>query len=188
LFIFLFFVFYLCLLDLPDICRKHCVNVAIASPEARAVARSTDETLAPTPAPAAAPQTMNTYRKEAKHSLMMDLQNGDRYNIRVRYRFNFSWGMSFHMIKVNIFQKLCYTTNCTQWQSCFSCSPSPPTAAFAMSIKETVPKPNPNPKLPGEAAAAAVTIAGGRRRRRRVAGHRHSKLKAYKRLLLPTSP
>lgn len=59
---------------LPDICRKHCVNVAIASPEARAVARSTEETLAPTPAPAAAPQTMNTYRNEAKHSLMMDLQ------------------------------------------------------------------------------------------------------------------
>lgn len=38
------------------------------------MARSTEETLAPTPAPAAAPQTMNTYRNEAKHSLMMDLQ------------------------------------------------------------------------------------------------------------------
>lgn len=80
----LFFDFFVlfCLLDLPDICRKHCVNVAIASPEARAVARSTEETLAPTPAPAAAPQTMNTYRNEAKHSLMMDLQRGHSERVR----------------------------------------------------------------------------------------------------------
>ena len=39
---------------------KHWVNVATAKPEAKAVANSTDDTLAPTPAPAAAPQTMKT--------------------------------------------------------------------------------------------------------------------------------
>lgn len=67
--------------DLPEMWRKHCVSVAIARPEARAVAKSTDDTLAPTPTPAAAPQTMNTYMKEARHSLMMDLEwkrNGRR--------------------------------------------------------------------------------------------------------------
>lgn len=55
-------------------CEKHCVNVATAKPEAKAVASKTDETLAPTPAPAAAPHTMNTYRNEARHSEMMDLE------------------------------------------------------------------------------------------------------------------
>lgn len=44
----------------PETCMKHCVNVATANPEASDVARSTDETLAPTPAPAAAPHTINT--------------------------------------------------------------------------------------------------------------------------------
>lgn len=39
---------------------KHWVKVAIAKPDASAVAKRTDDILAPTPAPAAAPQTMNT--------------------------------------------------------------------------------------------------------------------------------
>lgn len=52
---------------------KQCVRTAIASPEAKEVVRSTDETEAPMPAPAAAPQTMNTYRKDAMHSEMMAL-------------------------------------------------------------------------------------------------------------------
>lgn len=54
--------------------EKHCVNDVIANPDAKAVASSTDETLAPTPAPAAAPQTINTYRNDAKHSAIMDLK------------------------------------------------------------------------------------------------------------------
>lgn len=45
----------------------------MANPDARADASRTDETLAPTPAPAAAPQTMKTYRNDAKHSADMDL-------------------------------------------------------------------------------------------------------------------
>lgn len=45
---------------LPDMCKKHCVNAAIAKPDAKAVASKTEETLAPTPAPAADPHTMNT--------------------------------------------------------------------------------------------------------------------------------
>lgn len=57
----------------PEMCEKHCVNVATVNPLAKAVARSTEETLAPTPEPAAAPHTMNTYRNEAKHSEIMDL-------------------------------------------------------------------------------------------------------------------
>lgn len=57
-------------------CEKHCVSVATVNPLASAVARSTEETLAPTPEPAAAPHTMNTYRNEAKHSEIMDLRRG----------------------------------------------------------------------------------------------------------------
>lgn len=58
---------------LPDIWEKHCVNVVMANPDASADANSTDETLAPTPAPAAAPHTINTYRNDAKHSADIDL-------------------------------------------------------------------------------------------------------------------
>lgn len=58
----------------PEIWAKHCVSVATVNPLAKAVAKSTDETLAPTPDPAAAPHTMNTYRNEAKHSEIMDLR------------------------------------------------------------------------------------------------------------------
>ncbi|GBP07816.1 hypothetical protein EVAR_72916_1 [Eumeta japonica] len=36
------------------------IMVPMAKPEAKAVANNTDETLAPTPAPAAAPQTIKT--------------------------------------------------------------------------------------------------------------------------------
>lgn len=53
--------------------EKHCVRVVIANPDANAVANNTDDTLAPTPAPAAAPHTINTYRNDAKHSAIMDL-------------------------------------------------------------------------------------------------------------------
>lgn len=59
--------------SLPEIWEKHCVRVVIANPDANAVANKTDDTLAPTPAPAAAPQTINTYRNDAKHSAIMDL-------------------------------------------------------------------------------------------------------------------
>lgn len=45
---------------LPETCRKHWVSAVTANPDERAVASSTDDTLAPTPAPAAAPHTMNT--------------------------------------------------------------------------------------------------------------------------------
>lgn len=53
-------VFSYVVLCLPDMCRKHWVRVPMAKPEAKAVANNTDETLAPTPAPAAAPHTINT--------------------------------------------------------------------------------------------------------------------------------
>lgn len=46
--------------NLPETCRKHCVSAETVKPDASAVANNTDETLAPTPAPAAAPQTINT--------------------------------------------------------------------------------------------------------------------------------
>lgn len=55
--------------------EKHCVKVVTTNPDDRAVANRTDDTLAPTPAPAAAPQTMNTYKKDAKHSAIIDLVN-----------------------------------------------------------------------------------------------------------------
>ena len=55
-------------------CAKHCVNDVIAKPDANAVAKRTDDTLAPTPAPAAAPHTMNTYKNDAKHSAIIDLK------------------------------------------------------------------------------------------------------------------
>lgn len=44
------------------------------NPDDKAVANRTDETEAPTPAPAAAPHTMNTYKNDAKHSAMIDLK------------------------------------------------------------------------------------------------------------------
>lgn len=53
---------------LPETWRKQCVSTAIASPEANDVERRTDETEAPIPAPAAAPQTIKTYRNDAIHS------------------------------------------------------------------------------------------------------------------------
>lgn len=58
---------------LPEICEKHCVSIVTAKPEANAVANRTDETLAPTPTPPAAPQTMKTYKNDAKHSAIMEL-------------------------------------------------------------------------------------------------------------------
>lgn len=58
---------------LPEICEKHCVSVVTTNPDERAVANNTDETDAPTPAPAAAPHTMNTYKNDAKHSAIIDL-------------------------------------------------------------------------------------------------------------------
>lgn len=41
-------------------CRKHCVSAIMEKPDDRAVASRTEDTLAPTPAPAAAPHTINT--------------------------------------------------------------------------------------------------------------------------------
>lgn len=64
---------------IPDTCEKHCVSVVIAKPDARAEAKRTEETLAPTPAPAAAPHTINTYRNEARHSAEMELQGETLY-------------------------------------------------------------------------------------------------------------
>lgn len=63
------FIFYL-----PDIWEKHCVRVVTTKPEDNAVASKTDETDAPTPVPAAAPHTMNTYKKDDKHSAKIDLK------------------------------------------------------------------------------------------------------------------
>lgn len=60
---------------LPDMWEKHCVKVVTTNPDDSAVASNTDETLAPTPAPAAAPQTMKTYKNDAKHSAIIDLEN-----------------------------------------------------------------------------------------------------------------
>lgn len=62
--------------EIPETCEKHCVRVVMAKPDASAEASSTEETLAPTPAPAAAPHTMNTYKNEARHSAEMELQDG----------------------------------------------------------------------------------------------------------------
>lgn len=53
--------------------EKHCVRVVTTNPDDSAVANKTDDTDAPTPAPAAAPHTMNTYRNDAKHSAVIDL-------------------------------------------------------------------------------------------------------------------
>lgn len=52
---------------------KQCVSTAIDNPEAKEVDSKTDETLAPIPAPAAAPHTINTYKNDAKHSEIMAL-------------------------------------------------------------------------------------------------------------------
>lgn len=68
-------------LYVPDMCEKHCVNDVIANPDAKAVANNTDDTLAPTPAPAAAPQTMNTYKNDAKHSAIIDLKKLYKVNL-----------------------------------------------------------------------------------------------------------
>lgn len=59
---------------LPDTCEKHCVSVVTTNPDANAVANRTDETVAPTPAPAAAPHTMNTYKNDAISSAKIDLE------------------------------------------------------------------------------------------------------------------
>lgn len=72
-------------------CEKHCVSVATVNPEAKAVARSTEETLAPTPDPAAAPHTMNTYRNDARHSEIMDLVGG---RVVVEKQMDFSYTSS----------------------------------------------------------------------------------------------
>lgn len=58
---------------LPEMCEKHCVKTAITNPDDKAVASRTDDTDAPTPAPAAEPQTMKTYKNDAKHSAIIDL-------------------------------------------------------------------------------------------------------------------
>lgn len=63
---------------LPEICEKHCVNAVTTNPAESAVANNTDATDAPTPAPAAALHTMNTYRNEAKHSAIIDLKQGNK--------------------------------------------------------------------------------------------------------------
>lgn len=55
--------------------EKHCVKVVTTNPDDSAVANKTDDTDAPTPAPAAAPHTMNTYKNDAKHSAVIDLTN-----------------------------------------------------------------------------------------------------------------
>lgn len=60
---------------LPDTCEKHWVSVVTTNPDANAVANRTDETVAPTPAPAAAPHTMNTYRNDAISSANIDLES-----------------------------------------------------------------------------------------------------------------
>lgn len=54
--------------------EKHCVRVVTTNPDDSAVASKTDETEAPTPAPAAAPHTINTYKNDAKHSAIIDLK------------------------------------------------------------------------------------------------------------------
>ena len=58
---------------LPEIWMKQCVSTAIDNPEAKEVDSKTDETLAPIPAPAAAPHTINTYKNDAKHSEIIAL-------------------------------------------------------------------------------------------------------------------
>lgn len=64
--------------NVPESCAKTCVNAAMVRPDARAVASSTDETLAPTPAPAAAPHTRNTYRNEVRHSDEVELRGEEK--------------------------------------------------------------------------------------------------------------
>lgn len=60
---------------LPEIFSKHIVRVAMAQPEASAVVSSTADAEAPTPAPLAAPQTINTYRNDAVHSATTAFHN-----------------------------------------------------------------------------------------------------------------
>lgn len=60
-------------------CEKHCVKVVTENPDDKAVASKTDDTLAPTPAPAAAPQTIKTYKKDAKHSAIIDLEKKQNF-------------------------------------------------------------------------------------------------------------
>lgn len=62
-------------------CEKHCVKVVTTNPDAKAVASSTDDMDAPTPAPAAAPHTMNTYRNEANSSAKTDLYDEMEKNL-----------------------------------------------------------------------------------------------------------
>lgn len=60
-------------------------------PDASAVASSTDDTLAPTPAPAAAPHTRNTYRNDVRHSAEVDLMEGKKTELNVS-----SCGTNYH--------------------------------------------------------------------------------------------
>lgn len=79
-FLFIYFFFLVkvrkksLLFYLPDIWEKHCVRVVTTKPEDKAVANKTEETDAPTPVAAAAPHTINTYKKDDKHSAKIDLK------------------------------------------------------------------------------------------------------------------
>lgn len=66
------------------------MSVVTTKPDDSAVASRTDETDAPTPAPAAAPHTMNTYKNDAKHSAIIDLKNGIERTIEIYLFFYFS--------------------------------------------------------------------------------------------------
>lgn len=65
---------------------KQCVREAIARPEASDDAKTTFENEAPKPSVAAAPQTINTYRKDAKHSEMIALLMKFKKNFKKRSR------------------------------------------------------------------------------------------------------
>ena len=52
---------------------KQCVSTVIDNPVASEVDKWIDEIEAPTPTPAAAPQAMNTYKNDAKHSEIIAL-------------------------------------------------------------------------------------------------------------------
>lgn len=60
--------------------KKQCVSTVMESPVAKLVERWIDEIDAPTPTPAAAPHTMNTYKNDAKHSDIIALQNFENEN------------------------------------------------------------------------------------------------------------
>lgn len=68
------------------------------NPDDKAVANRTDETEAPTPAPAAAPHTMNTYKNDAKHSAMIDLKRKKIFFIQ---KINISFKKTNKIINAN---------------------------------------------------------------------------------------